>query len=271
MTILNPHHIKIDGHVLATYANALETVDGVDGIPGRRIRTQDAAYQDGGYPALSLPTFLEPRRQRLRIWVAPFDVDGAVTFTGGPEAHLRANLEALYLLLGGKAISNHTVQMLVPTSAGTPKTLENYARISGPVNARNSSRLVRRLDIDLEYPYPGWRDVTTGLVTLGPYTGSQSFTPGGTHPLSDATLICTAAGRVTHTQSGDFAEVTNLDGATSITITQRPPRTVLKNSGADARGFYNANRPWGLRFPAATLADLTITGTWSITYYNLEH
>jgi len=272
VTLLSAHYIQIDGHQLATYANGLEAVDGIETIPGRRIRDQAAAYIDGAYPDLTTPSFFMPKRQRLRIWVSATDANGAVTHTTGPAGHLQENLEALKRILGGQAISDHEVDWIVPTPTAT-RTLRNEARITLPTNSAGSSRLIRRFPITLDYPWPFFRDITAGEKTLGPFTGAQSFTPLGSAPLADATLICTAVGKIIHTQTGDEVEITSLDGATEITIIQKPPKSVTKTLGGsgDARAFYNSNRPWGLRFDAGVLANLTITGTWTIKYFEAEH
>lgn len=268
MTILDPYHLKIDSVVMATYATGLETVDGIEGIPGRVIASQHAAYVDGTVPLLNTPSFFTGRQQRLRIWVSPFDADGAVTYANGPRAHLRENLESIFRLIGGRSVSAHTVDWLVPLAA-TTKTLRNTARITSPVFASGGSRLVRRLDILIDHPWPFFKDITTGEITLGPFTGAQSFTPGGTAPLADATFTCTSAGRITHDETGDFIEATSIP-TTSVIINQHPPKTVT-SGGVDARDVYNSNRPWGLRFDAGVEANLTITGTWQIDYYNAEH
>lgn len=270
MTIIDPYYIDIDGEVLATYAKGLEVVDGVENIPGRRLTEKRAAYRDGSYPALNVESFFNEKHQRLRIWIAPYDVDGNVTHANGLRAHLRENLEGMMRLLGGKSVSSHTVTWRVPTPSAT-KQLQNTARFTVPQNFTGSSRLIRRLDIFATYPWPFWRDITTGLQTLGPFTGAQSFTPGGTAPMVDAVFTCTAAGRITHDESGHFHEVTSIPGgATSVIIDQRN-RTILDNTGADARSVYNSDWSGGLRFDANTLANLTITGTWQIDYYNSEH
>ncbi len=269
MTILDPYHFSIDGEILATFARALEVIDGVENIPARRIREQQAAYIDGSYPDLNTPSFFGPKQQRIRIWISPFDADGAVTHANGPRAHLRENLQDIFRLIGGSAISNHTVDWFVPDLA-TTKQLQNFARFSAPQAIRGASRLVRRLDIIATYPWPFFRDMTAGEKTLGPFTGSQSFTPLGTAPLADAKFTCTVAGRITHDETGDFIEVTSVP-ATSVIIDQRPPRSVVQNTGADARDLYNSGDPWGLRFDAGVLANLTITGTWQIDYFDAEH
>lgn len=270
MTTLDTHHIKIDGHILATYANGLEVVDGLDTIPGRRITEQEAAYVDGSYPALDIPSFFGPKRQILGIWVSPFDADGNVTYATGPVGHLRANLEALQRILGGKARSNHTIQWIVPTDTAT-KTLENYARIYAPIVSQGSSRLIRRFRIELVYPFPFWRDVTTGLRSVAAGSGAAAYTPAGTAPLVDPVFVCTAAGRITHTETGDYWDIADLDGASSITISQRIPRTVVNNSGDDVRGLVTSNRPWGIRLDAGVAANFTRTGTWAMQAYDLYH
>lgn len=269
MTILDPYHFAIDGNILSTYARALEVIDGTENIPARRIREQQAAYIDGSYPALNTPSFFGPKTQRIRIWISPFDADGAVTHTNGPRAHLRENLQDMLRIIGGRAISSHTIDWFVPDLA-TTKQLQNFCRFSAPQSTRGSSRLVRRLDIIATYPWPFFRDMTAGLKTLGPFTGAQSFTPLGTAPLADGKFTCTAAGRITHDETGDFIEVTSVP-ATSVIVEQRPPRSVKQNTGADARDLYNSNNPWGLRFDAGVLANLTITGTWQIDYFDSEH
>ncbi len=269
MTILDPYHFRIDGEILATYARALELVDGHENVPARRIRETEAAYIDGSFPALDTASYFGPKLQRIRIWISPFDADGAVTYANGPRAHLRENLQDILRIIGGKAKSNHTVDWYVPDTA-TTKQLQNFARFSAPQNVRGSSRLVRRLDIIATYPWPFFRDMSAGLKTLGPFTGAQSFTPLGTAPLADAKFTCTVAGKITHDETGEFIEVTSVP-ATSVIIDQRPPRSVVQNTGADARDLYNSNTLGGLRFDAGTLANLTITGTWQIDYFDSEH
>lgn len=269
MATIDPYHISIDGEILATYARALEVVDGLENIPGRRITERPAAYVDGSYPRLNVDSFFGPKQQRIRIWISPFDADGNVTHTNGLRAHLRENLETIFRLLGGKSISNHQVDWIVPTPTAT-KTLRNNARFSAPQNVLGSSRLIRRLDIFATYPWPFWQDIASG-TTLGPFTGAQSFTPGGTAPLADAVFTCTAAGRITHDESGHFIEVTSIPGGSTSVIINQKARTILTNTGADARDVYNSDWSGGLRFDAGTLANLTITGTWQIDYFNAYH
>lgn len=269
MALLSDYYLSIGGHNLATYANGLEVAD-IETIPGRRLREQEAAYQDGSYPSLDTPSFYTAKRQLVAIWVAPFDADGEVTHTTGPAGHLRENLEALYRILGGQARSNRTVQWIVPTTTGT-KTLENQARIYAPLQGGGGSRLVRRLRIELVYPFPFFHDATLGEQTVAAASGAASFTPGGTAPLVDAEFVCTAAGRITHTETGDYWEVADLDGASSITISQRTPRTITNNSGDDVRGLATSNRPWGIRLDAGVAANFTRTGTWAINYYDAYH
>lgn len=271
MTLLSPHYLSIDTEPLATYAKGLEVVDGIEVIPSRRIREQAGAYQDGSFPSLSTPSFFNHKTQRIRIWVAATDADGLITHSTGPAGHLRENIETLYRILGGKAISAHVVDWIVPTTTGT-KTLRANGRISAEIPSTGSTRMVRRIPITIDYPWPFFQDITTGQITLGPFTGAQSFTPGGTAPLAGAVYTCTAAGRITHDETGDFIEVTSIPGgATSVIIDTVPPRTVQTNTAVDARAVYNSNRPWPLRFDAGVLANLTITGTWSIAYYDLHH
>jgi hypothetical protein len=270
VTLLSPYYLAIDGHELATYANGLEVTDGIDTIPGRRLREQDGAYQDGSYPTLDTPSFYTAKRQLLTIWLSPYDEDGNVTFATGPAGHLQANKEALFRILGGKTRSNHTIDWIVPTSTAT-KTLRNQARIYAPIINQGSSRLVRRFRIELTYPFPFWHDVTAGLQTVAAGSGATSLTPQGSAPLVDAAFVCTAAGRITHTETGDYWDIASLDGATSITIQQGLPRTVLKNTGADARHLVTSNRPWGIRLDAGVLANFSRTGTWAINYYQAHH
>lgn len=270
MTTIDPYHLKIDGEVLATYARGLEVIDGVENIPGRRRQPQYGAYRDGSFPAAGQDLFFRQKTQRIRIWISPFDADGDVTHTNGPRAHLRENLENIMRLIGGKAAPEHTVGWVVPTPTAT-KELQNTATISAPQSTLGSSRLVRRLDINLDYPHPVWHDVTTGEQTEGPFTGAQSFTPGGTAPLVDAVYTCTAAGKITHDESGHFHEVTAIPGgATSVIIDQRA-HTILDNTGADAREYYNSDWGGGLRLDAGAVANLTITGTWQIDHYDGYH
>lgn len=271
MTLLSPHYLQIDGEPLATFAKGLEVVDGLETIPGRRIRGQAGAYQDGEYPALDTESFFEAKTQRIRIWLAPFDADGNVTHAKGGEAHLRENLETLMRILGGKAVSSHQVDWIVPTPTAT-RTLRASGQIRRPLETGGSSRLVRRLPILVHYPWPFFKDITTGQLTLGPFTGAQTITPGGTAPQAGAKYTCTAAGRITHDETGDFWEVTSLPGgASSVIITTEPPRSILDNTGADARAFYNSNVPYLPRFDSGTTANLTITGTWQIDYFELYH
>jgi hypothetical protein len=271
MTIIDPYYIDIDSEPFATYAKAIEVIDGLENIPGRRIRENEAAYVDGSYPPTTIDTFFTEKQQRLRIWVAPFDADGNVTYAGGPRAHLRENVEGLFRLLGGSGKSQHTVTWRVPTPAGGTKTLQNTARISTPLTATGATRLVRRFDIFLIYPWPFWRDTTTGLITVGPTGSNTSTTPGGTAPAADAVYTCTAAGRITHAQSGHYHEITAIPGGASSVIIDQRARTILTDGGADARAVYNSDWGGGLRLPAGALANLTITGTWQLDYYNSEH
>jgi hypothetical protein len=273
MTTIDPLHVAIDGHILATYANALEAVDGIDGLPGRRISDHAAAGVDGSYPHPDAgPAMFGPRHQTLRIWVSPFNADGNVTHANGPRAHLRENLDNLLRILGGTSRSSHQVDWIVPTPAGAALTLRNTARISLPIQATGSTRLVRRFAIGLTYPWPFFRDVTTGLQTVGPFTGAEAFTPLGTAPLADMILTCTSAGRLTWDETEDFVEATT-GFTTALVINQRPPRSALHGASGDTEGraFYNGNRIHGLRFNAGEEANLTATGTWQIDYYPQHH
>lgn len=271
MATIDPWHVKIDGEVMGTYAKAIEDLDGLESLPGRRVREQYAAGVDGSWPAPAAgPAMFQEKRQRLRIWVSPFDADGAVTYANGPRAHLRENLDDLYRIIAGTSRSAHTIQWIVPTPTGTI-TLENTARITTPIRAAAGSRLVRRFDIELVYPWPFFRDITTGLQTLGPFTGSQSFTPQGTAPLADMVLTCTSAGTITHDETGE-AITAEAGFTTALVIDQRPPRSITHAGGAsDGRAYYNPTHTHGLRFDAGVQANLTMTGTWQLDYYPQHH
>lgn len=267
MATIDPWHLKIDGNVMATYARAIEDLTGRDTVAARRLADLHAAGVDGTYPHPDGgPALFTSKTQRLRIWVSPFDADGNITHTNGPRAHLRENLDNLMRILAGSSRDTHTIQWIDPTPTAT-RTLENTARIA--VIPTGGSRLIRRFDIILTYPWPFFRDITTGLQTLGPFTGAQSFTPLGTAPLADLVLTCTAAGRLTHNETAEYVEVESIP-STSVIITQRPPRSVT-SGGADARHVFWSSHAHGLRFDAGTLANLTITGTWQIDYYPQHH
>ena len=267
MATIDPWHLKIDGNIIATYARAIEDLTGRDAIPARRTADHHAAGVDGTYPHPNGgPALFTAKTQRLRIWVSPFDADGNTVHANGPRAHLRENLDELWRICAGSSRDAHTIQWVDPTPSAT-RTLENTARIA--VAPSGGSRLVRHLDLTLTYPWPFFRDVTTGLQTLGPFTGAQSFTPQGTAPLADLTLTCTSAGRLTHDQTGEYVEVDSIPSG-SVIINQRPPRTVL-SGGNDARHVFWSSHAHGLRFDAGTLANLTITGTWSLAYYPQHH
>lgn len=265
MTILNPFHVRLDGLTVATYAHGLEDISGIDTVVAPSRRGVSAAYNDGTIPR-SAPYIFGPKRTAWRMWVAPVDADGAVTLAGGLADHLRVNMEALQKVLG-KTRSGITVEYDVPDGAGGTRTLRNIGRLAQDL-APAGTHKTRRVPVGLTFDWPFWDDTTTGLVTKGPYTGAQTLTPAGTAPLVDAKLTCTVAGRITHDETGEYVEVTSIPGgASSVIVTLRPPRTVKDNTGADVGNVLDVSHPWGLRFEAGVAANLTITGTWQLDYF----
>lgn len=271
MTLLSTYHYLIGPAdlPLSTFAHGVQEVAGLDQMPRLRRRQTMSAHVDGTTPDPAAgPLLFGPKMLNLSLWISGTDANGAVTHANGQAGHVQDNLDALWQIIGAGEFS---IKRLVPDGAGGTRTLTNTARVVGDLTPAGSKGL-RRLRLPLELTWPFWRDATTGLLTLGPFTGAQSFTPAGTARLADASFICTAAGRITHTQSGDFIEVTSMPGgASSVTIKLRPPRSVLTNTAVDARNVYNANRGHGLIFEPGALANLTITGTWQIDYYEAHH
>lgn len=270
MTVLSTHHYRVGGVTLATYATGLESVAGAETLAALRLRDRPAVAADGSWPDPTGPVFFGPKHVVWQLWVNGEDANGLVTSPNGRPGHMRDNLSAL-LAVFGAGTGTVLVEKDVPDGAGGVRTLRNWANVGAAVPV-GGSHAVKRLRVPLTFRWPFWRDITAGVQTVGPFTGAGSFTPTGDAPAGDLVLTCTAAGTLTHTDTGDTVTVDAIPGgASSVIITTRPPRSVVTNLGADARNQYGPSQPWGLRFPAGVVANLSATGTWQVDSWPSWH
>jgi hypothetical protein len=87
---------EVDGQSLHTWAYAIETLTGREGLPPRRGQNEQVAYRPG---EVWRPKTFGPRHLSLAIWVKGSDVNGIVPGAGA-RAQFRTNLNILKSLFG---------------------------------------------------------------------------------------------------------------------------------------------------------------------------
>lgn len=203
MAILDPHHFRVDGTVLATHATALEIVRGTDVLADRRPAMREVAYQHGVVPAWD--DYFAAKTLPLLLWVAPNDVDGNVTHPNGQPGHMRENLDALLGIFGKKG-SPIVLERDVPDPVTPSAVVTRQANVKVVRSVVVDGTRLRRMLVELLFPYPFWHELPQ--VSEPAWSGTKIITPGGNAPVADPVFTFTAAGRVTHSQSGDYLEAT---------------------------------------------------------------
>lgn len=87
---------EVDGVSLHTWAWAIETLSGREGIPPRRGSNVTVAYRPG---EVWRPKVFGPRVESLAMWVRGCDVNGVIPGAGA-RAQFRQNLESLKSMFG---------------------------------------------------------------------------------------------------------------------------------------------------------------------------
>ncbi len=200
MTILQTApQIRLDGLVLATYAQGLANVSGLDVLAPRRASDQTIAYMPGVEEYWDDPPGAKVRT--FQVWVTPYDDDGNVTYAGGQHSHQRDNNDRLMAIIG-KTGSPIAVEFDVQLPGGGVETRAAEGKVidGAPVaGSRLRSWLIRVM-----FPFPFWNvqpqvtGVSPGAVATG--GGARihdivaTFTAAGTLENSDTGRILTASG-----------------------------------------------------------------------------
>lgn len=268
MTILNPHYMRItpaggSALTLATVAIGLESVDGYDQVPGGRVGLYEVAYRHGAF--IDYDHWKEPRQQRFRAYISPYDADGAVTHANGTAGHRRENLEALAAALASPS-RPITVEKLIPhpTTPTATQTLEAEAICPGGLEVAGTQ--LRRAAFTLIHPYPFWHLTPA----VGPVAVPASIDlSDATAPINDMVFVFTGDGRVTYTNpaygrtSTQYIEISGSAGAT-VTV-DVGARTVKEGSSLRYNWLLYNNPRWMEWAPGGTI-NLTTTGSVTVTY-----
>lgn len=200
---------EVDGVSLHTWAWAIETLSGRDGVPGRRGDNVALAYRPG---ALWVPKALEPRQLSLALWVKGSDADGVIPGAGA-RAQFRQNLEALKALFGvteRELVLTRRIQTLSTLLVQTGK-----AECVGTLDPNMRGNTLAGLVVDLLMADPFWYGAQVAPAV----------------PLAGATIV--NAGNVrarwmTVVFTGPFT--------TQVTLTNQTLNSWLKYTGTVAGG-----------------------------------
>ncbi len=258
MTELSAHQLRVGGIVLATLASAVEVFDGLETTAADRGGDIVEAWR----PGLRVDTWAlvpEAKVQRLRIWAAPWDADGAVNPAYGREGHRRANTQAILQALRTRA-AGIPVEWDVPDLAGGVETMRNTGRVRSAIAVTGDQ--LRRIDVTIEYPYPYWH---LGDPVGRPSASSHVFTPGGGAEIWDMVYVFEGDGVLEHVESGDTITVAGSSSAVTVDVGAR----TITQAGVPARNLARFNRPWWSRWlnPGAQVT-LNVTGTTVAVAYH---
>lgn len=270
MTILSPYHFTVDGTPLATYAHALESIQGTDVLAAARSKPLEIPYQHGA--TVDFDTWRKPKTYPLKIWVAGTDPDGQVTDPAGEAGHIRSNLDAL-LEIFGKKPGPITVTRDIPDGAGGTITLTAQAHVTRQIVA-GGSRGLRILIVDLLLPHPFWHEPQVDVT--GQTAASFTITPGGTAVVPDMQIDFAAGAsgpRLTHDDTGAWIEIVGTvpTGGVRVDCGARTVTKLADGSFYDANFLYNRDHPEWIEL-APTLNNLTLSaGTIDYHYYPHRH
>lgn len=161
---------EVDGVSLHTWASAIATLEGREGLPPRRGGNQVVSYRPG---EVWRPKTFGPRDMALAMWVKGSDADGVIPIAGA-RAQWRSNLEALKSLFGiidREVVLTRRLRtlsgLLVQTARGECMgTLE--PSMSGPT--------LGALVADIHMADPFWYGAD--IVTAIPLAGANIVHPG---------------------------------------------------------------------------------------------
>ena len=142
---------EVEGQSLHTWAAAIETLSGREGLPPRRGQNEIVAYRPG---EIWRPKTFGARRLTLAMWVKGSDEDGLIP-AAGSRAQFRSNLEALKSLFAvpdRQLVVTRRIRTLAPTLLVQTGHAEMVSVLEPNFLARDLARLV----VDLDMPDPFW-------------------------------------------------------------------------------------------------------------------
>lgn len=154
---------EVEGQSLHTWAYAIETLSGRDGLPGRRGTNEVVAYRHG---EIWRPKVFDARTLSLAMWVKGSDVDGDIP-AAGSRAQFRQNLETLKSLFARQdreLVITRRIRTLAPSLLVQTGQGECVGVLEPNVSARDFARLV--VDIRMSDPFwYGEEDTVTVPIT----------------------------------------------------------------------------------------------------------
>lgn len=260
MTILNPHYLSADGHVMATYADSIEIIRGLKVLTGKRRELVYAANRHGSVPVSHL--YREENRLTIQITILPVDADDDVDHPHGGVGHLQENLDALFAIFDKSTAID--LRQWIPTRVVGGLELQASGFVESVVTVEGNAGVWRML-VELVLQYPWWHELP--VLSAASAAGVLNITTGGTAPVADMVLTFASDGTLTWAAGGSILQIL---GATGAVIVDVGKRTVTQG-GLPARGLLRlgAGTPahW-LEWPAQTAIAMTTTVGVTASYYN---
>lgn len=250
----NRTEYALSGFDLRNLGWDLSSIAGWDGWPGMRVGESAYGYEHGA--RFDDRGFFLPRDVGLSMVVLPRDpTTGAQTLD--PAVHAQANLDDVlgaFYALGGA-----TLTRTMPDA--TVRELFGLRPVSAWPVEPGPGTFGRRVNVLLRAPYPFWQQ--TGVQTSGAQTGSFALTNSGNAPINNMVVLFTTAGRLTHTGSGDWIEVTE------NSITADVGAKTAKNGSTFKDNKFGRLNPWWLQMePGVNNFAVSGGGNVTVTYYH---
>jgi len=244
------------GTLIQTQGIFVATLEGLMGHPGRRGQNSAIPYLEGQLRRSR--KFARSRQLTLTIEVRDRDAVGAITYPEGRGRHWEENMDTLLGLIDARGES-----VILERDMATGDTRWIEAEIINPANFltgfRGQNHATWTAVFPLEAHYPFWQTEIQNTIAFG-----GGFTPIGNATLPP-TLSFTGNGRVTHTQTGDYLEISGGSGFGTPIIVDCIGRSITQG-GADRSNRFIHNRPWWMRLASATAATFTTTATGSLLH-----
>lgn len=266
MTTIDPWTISADGLSFGTFAHSIEVVRGIESVPARRGRSQEAYARHGDIAAFD--SYYAAKTVTLLVKIGPWDDDGVSNqHAAGNFGQLRENWEQMAVVLG-KRHDFIDLQRIVPADSGDSGetvTLQADAVVHRSVEVTGSPVLWQAL-VEFILPYPMWHE--NPQVQRSAATSHQIMV-GGTAPVADMVFVFSGDGTVTWTETGYAIGVSGSTGAVTVDVGKRK---ATQGGNVDMSVLRLADAPdnW-MEWPAQTEVNLSSTVNVAVNYYNARH
>lgn len=269
MTTIDPWALTADGLSFGTFAHSIEVVRGMESLPARRGRSQQAYARHGDVPSFN--SYFSAKTLPLLITIGRWDddgVDGLTGHAGGQLGQLRDNWDQMATILG-KRHGFIDLRRFIPQEPVDPEDpvvtleLQGDAVVNRPVVVSGSVGVWKAL-VEFVLPYPFWHELPE--VERAAAT-SHSFTTGGTAPIND--MVFTFSGDGTLSYGAVDITVEGSSGAVTVDVGQRK---AFQGGNVDMSvlRLEDAADNW-MEWPAQTAISLTSTVSVAVDYFNARH